>query len=273
MTPRKLRIGAPRHLCIRPLIFGLTRSPDNTVELIFAESSRLAVMLDDGGIDAALIPGIEYLRGVGGYFLMGPALIAADTPGGIILVSQTPVEEIKRIAVDEHCRTPIAALRITLDAVHGVLPDICVAKNADKDWQSRFDAMLLSGDKALQYLNSNRAQQDIIADVGSMWYELTSKPLVLSLWAFNDSSLEKRLGKILLASRNLGITNLSLLADGISQTSPYGSEFLYKHLNEVWNYDLRDIEVEGLKLLEEYAYKYKLIHSRRLGENVLAMKE
>lgn len=269
MFRHKIRLGATYHLCARPLLFGMTRSPLKNVELLYDEPGTLADKLEKQEVDAALIPSIEYLRGVGSYFIKGPALVASTVAGGLLLVSRKPLEEIGRVAVDEFCRTPLAALRIVLDSLHHLLPDICVAKNADHNWREHYDAVLLSGDKALHYLHEDPEGPDEVYDIGQMWYRLTSTPLVDSLWAYNDESFEGQLEKILHTSRNLGISSLPVLSNGLASTSPYDPGFLRDHFSNRWSYQMGAVEMEGLKQLEEYARRYKLIRKRRLEESVL----
>lgn len=269
MSWQRIRLGATYYLCARPLLFGITRSPMKNVELSYDEPGTLADKLEKGELDVALIPSIEFLRGVGNHFIKGPALVTRQLAGGLLLVSRKPLDEIGRIAVDEFCRTPIAALRIVLDSQHHLLPDICVAKNTDYSWREHYDAVLLSGDRALEYLHENPEGQDSVYDIGQMWYRLTATPLVDSLWAYNDESLEGHLEKILNTSRNLGVSSLSVLANGLASTTPYDPGFLHDHLSTRWGYQLGGTGLEGLKLLEDYARRYKLIRKRRLEESVL----
>lgn len=265
----EIRLGATYYLCARPLLFGMTRSPVKGVELLYDEPGTLADKLEKKELDAALIPSIEYLRGVGNYFIKGPALVTKPGAGGLLLVSQKPLEEIEVIAVDEYCRTPIAALRIVLDSLHHLLPDICVAKNADHNWREQYDAAMLSGDRALHYLYEAPEGLDDVYDVGQMWYQLTSTPLIDSLWAYNDESFEGHLEKILHTSRNLGINSLPVLASGLAATTPYDRGFLHEHFNARWSYQMGDPELEGLKLLEDYARRYQLVRQRRMEKSAL----
>lgn len=269
MSWKKIQVGAPSYLGARPLLYGMTRCPVKHVDLVYDEPATLADKLEQGQLDAALIPSIEYLRGVGAYFLMGPALLTRPGAGGLLLVSRVPLDRINRIAVNEFCRTPIAALRIVLDSLHHLLPDICVVKNAELEWQDHYDAVLMSGDRALHYLSQNHNGTEKMFDIGRMWYRLTSTPLVHSVWAYNDISLVGLLEKVLHSSRNLGISSLSVLANGLATTTPYDPEFLLDYFNDRWDYQLGTAELESLRQLEEYARRYQLTRQRRLESTVL----
>ena len=256
-------MGAPAHLAVRPLIYGLTSNRYDDVDLVYDEPGRVASALSAGSVDAALVPSIEYLRGVGRHVVGGPALVARGGTPSLVLVAQKDVAEIERIAVNQHCRTPVAVLRIVLDRLHGVLPDLCVLKG-QPEWKKEFDGILLAGDRGLDYLARRAAGHDIRYDLGEMWQSLFSVPLVLSLWAYNDERLGDRLAEVLTDSRNFGMSNLSLLADGVSRTCAHDSQLLYNYYSQVWSYDLGRQEKEGLGALEESALEYHLIqHPRR----------
>jgi predicted solute-binding protein len=98
-----------------------------------------------------------------------------------------------------------------------------------------------------------------------MWSLVTTAPLVVGVWAYNEEDLEARLSKLLATSRNLGLQNLSRLADGIAATSHYGSERLYDYFASHWAYHLGEEGREGLRVLEELATEYDLVRGGRFA--------
>lgn len=260
----KLQIGVPDFISVRPLVFGLTRRSESDIKLIYKEPGALAAALDRGELDAALVPTIEYLRGVGRYYVDGPALIAKPAMGSLVLLAQKRIDALERIAVDKFCRSPLAVLRVTLGEVHGVLPDLCVTKDVDGDWRENYDGILLSGDAALEVLVCRPDNGVTAHNITDMWYSLTSLPLVLGLWAFSDKDLEGQLAKMFITSRNFGMQNLSHLADGISHTTQFDGEILYEYYSSCWDYHLSETGKEGLKSFEEYALRYDLVQRGRL---------
>jgi chorismate dehydratase len=232
--------------------------------MTYDEPGVLAEALRLGNLDVALIPSVEYLRGVGNAIVDGPALIARSN-GAIFLVSQKPMAEIQRVAVHEFCRTPLVAARIVLDRVAHVNPDLLVEKNFAADWRERYDAILISGDTALDFICRPSPQDLEVTNITEMWSLVTTVPLVLGVWAYNDKKLEAPLAKTLVTSRNLGLQNLSRLADGIAATSHYESERLYNYFATNWSYQLGDEGREGLGVLEELATGYDLIRDGRIA--------
>jgi chorismate dehydratase len=267
---KKLRIGAPGHLAARPLVFGLMRNSGVEVDLVYDEPGRLAVRLERGNLDAALIPSIEFLRGVGRDYIRGPALIGGIHTRSLILVTGGDPSSMGRVAVNENSRTPLAVLRIVLDKLHNSTPDFCVFKGDPDKWCEAYDGVLLTGDRGLDYCLEHSDSTARLYDLGEMWAALFPDPLVLSLWVYNDEGLGKRLQELLVSSRDFGIQNLSQLSDGVARTSPYDGTVLYDYFATSWRYHLGSEGEEGLKVLEQQAHVYQLIRQPRLGKVLTA---
>lgn len=268
---KRIRIGASNHLANRPLLHGLADDPRGVVELVNEEPASLALALERGELDAALIPSIEYLRGVGAHTVPGPALVAKGGPKGLLLVARKPIAQVERIAVDEFSRTPLVALRAVLDKEYSILPDLCVAKSGPLStgaWREEFDAALLSDDEALRYAGSEADPSDTCCDIGEMWRSMFAQPLVVSIWAYNDPRLGEELEPVLVASRDRAMNHLADLCDEIARASSYSAGFLLDYYSNVWSFHLGPAEEEGLRLLEDVAYEYQLLQERRL-ENAL----
>ncbi len=265
----KIRIGVPQHLAARPLIFGLAQHSDDSVTLSYDEPGALALSLERREIDAALIPSIEYLRGVGRFSVPGPALVATGPTKNLLLISNKPLARVRRVAVDDFSRTPLVALRVVLDKLYGILPDICVLKRkpqASCDWCEEFDALLLTGDEGLHYCSRELTADETCHDIGELWRALYSKPLVLSLWAYNDERLGKQLEAILNASKNYGVTHLSTISRNLAETSSFDGESLRRYFEAGFGFNLGVDEEEALLCLQDAACEYQLLQSRRLDK-------
>ena len=130
-----IRVGAVSYLNAKPLYYRLCEfAPD--VRLSMDVPSRLAEQLAAGELDVALIPSIEYLRGVGrGYEIIPGFAIAARGPvRSVKLFSRVPWQRVERLALDAGSRTSQVLARIWLDARHGVRPG---ASSRSCRWASR----------------------------------------------------------------------------------------------------------------------------------------
>jgi chorismate dehydratase len=246
-------------------VHGLVRAPRQDVELITGTPVALSRALEQGVIDAALIPSIEYLRGAGRHYLRGPAHVATGRNGGLLLTTRKPIVELKRIAVRENSCTPLAVLRVVLDRLYGIMPDFCIYKGDIDAWEDGYDAALLTGDAGLRYAVSDAAGDVTLHDLAEMWEQTTHRPLVLSLWACNDERVAERLLPILTRSRDAAMRNLSRAADVIAGDSGFAAPFVYDYLTTGWDYQLGEAEEESLKLLEQYALDYRLVRNGRIS--------
>jgi chorismate dehydratase len=262
----QLRIGAADLISTRPLLRGLTDDPDLRSRLTFESPATLGDSLDQGRYDVALVPSIEYLRGVGSNLVAGPALVGRTSPGGIVLVARKPLDALERIAVGEFCRTPVAALRIVLAEQYQVFPDLLVEKRIlEDDWRDRYDAALLTGDAALAEVNAAATRGVMRYNVTEMWRNVTRKPLVHAVWAYDRPALCDEVTLLLTASRDEGIGHLSEISDDVAEVTCFDRMAVYDHLSRTWAYELGESERDGLRVLNDLARKYDLIRENRLA--------
>lgn len=270
---KRIRIGASDHFAARPLLFGLQEHASNGVELVYGLPGQLALWLERGDVDAALIPSIEFLRGVGERAVAGPVMSARGRAMDLLLVSQQPLDRVKRIAVDEFSRTQLVALRAVLDKLHRALPDLCVVKQRPLDasnWRVDFDAALLTENDALAYACREPRAGETSYDVGGMWQSLYGCPLVISLWAYNDENLRREIEPLLVSSRDRGVANLRAIAETVSRGCAQDADALYQCYRTAWNFELGIEEEEGFRMLEEVACAYQLLQTHRLEKALTA---
>lgn len=268
---KKIRIGASNHFAARPLLYGLMEDASDDIELVYGEPGMLALLLERGDVDAALIPSIEFLRGVGQHAIRGPALVAKGRTMSLSLVSQVPLAAVRRVAVDEFSRTPLIALRAVLDKLFGALPDLCVVKQRPLDtgnWREDFDAVLLTEDEGLVYAREESRPGESCYDVGAMWQSLHSFPLVVSLWAFNGDGLKRAIEPMIVSSRDRGLKNLKAISESVARATRLEAELLHQCFSTAWCYHMGPAEEEGLRVLENVACGYQLLQNHRL-EKVL----
>jgi predicted solute-binding protein len=161
------------------------------------------------------------------------------------------------------------ALRVVLDKLHGILPDLCILKRrplGESNWREEFDAVLLTDDDALSYTCGETRAAESCHDVGEMWQSLFSSPLVISVWAYNDPQLGKAIESTLVSSRDRGVKSIPALSRALARSSPYGEAFLREYFSSAWGYDLGSNEEDGLQMLEDVACEYELLQTRRLAK-------
>lgn len=243
------------------------------LELVCGEPGMLALWLERGDVDAALIPSIEFLRGVGEHAIRGPALVAKGRTMSLSLVSRVPLADVERVAVDEFSRTPLIALRAVLDNLFSALPDLCVVKQRPleaSNWREDFDAVLLADDEGLVHARRESRPGETCYDIGAMWQSLYSCPLVVSLWAYNDDGLGSALEPMIVSSRDRGLKNLKAISESVARATSHDAGFVHNCLSTAWGYHMGIVEEEGLRVLENVACGYQLLQNHRLEKVVTA---
>ncbi len=261
----QLRFGAADHISTRPLLRGIVGDEALRSCLTFEAPGSIGDSLERGRYDAALVPSIEYLRGIGHYLLPGPALVGRAAPGGIVLVAQKPLHALERIAVGEFCRTPVAALRIVLAELNGIFPDLLVEKRiADDDWRDRYDAVLLTGDAALRESLAPKTRGLSRFNITQMWKRVAHTPLVHAVWVYDEPRIADEAALLLTASRDEGSGRLVDISEELAPVMNLDAMAIYDYLTRTWSYELGEAEIEGLHVLNDLARKYDLVRENRL---------
>ncbi len=255
----RLRIGAVSFINTKPLVYGLARS--SRIELSFDLPGALADDLRSGRLDAALIPVVEYLRGVGEAVVPGVSIACAGKVKSVRLLSRVPAEEIETVAVDRGSRTSVALLRILLSERFGVLPDFHVFAPEAGAWFERFEAVLVIGDRALQ----EAPETDHEHDLGQLWNDHTGLPFVFAFWVSRSRDTTDELTTLLQASRDDGLRNVEEVAAEAAASSGFDREMIRTYLEDHLHYDLGPEELKGLKQFNRYCLQYHLVPRDRLA--------
>ncbi|MGP0063624.1 MAG: menaquinone biosynthetic enzyme MqnA/MqnD family protein [Isosphaeraceae bacterium] len=241
-----IRVGAVSYLNAKPLYYELCEyAPE--VCLTMDVPSRLAEQLAQGTLDVALIPSVEYLRGVErGYEIIPGFAIAAHGPvRSVKLFSHLPWERIERLALDAGSRTSQALAQVWLDARHGVRPKVVEELPLGVSvLESTADAVLLIGDRAMKV--PHEPFHDVV-DLAEAWKAMTGLPFVFALWVARGGVDLGDLPEALARSRAAGLAHAADLA-GIHGPR-LGLDFTtcYDYLTRVLSYDLGESEIAGLR--------------------------
>jgi len=241
-----LRVGAVSYLNAKPLYYRLAERAPN-VAMSMDLPSRLAARLASGDLDLALIPSVEYLRGVAaGYEIIPGFAIAARGPvRSVKLFSRVPLDRVDRLALDEGSRTSRALARVWLDAKHGVRPSrIETLPMGVSALESTADAVLVIGDRAMKVPDGPFHS---VVDLAEAWVELTGLPFVFALWVVRPGVELGDLPETLALCRADGLAHADDLAMIYGPRLGLDFATCHEYLTRVLSYDLGEAEVAGLR--------------------------
>jgi chorismate dehydratase len=252
-----IRIGAVSYLNAKPLYYELC---DQAPEIVLSMDvpSRLAEQLAAGSLDVALIPSIEYLRGVDrGYEILPGFAIAANGPvRSVKLFTRVPWDQVQRLALDAGSRTSQALSRIWLEAQHGVNPaQVEELPLGVSVLESTADAVLVIGDRAMKV--PHEPFHDVI-DLAEAWRTMTGLPFVFALWVARGGVDLGDLPEALARSRSAGLAHAADLAEIHGPRLGLDLATCYDYLTRVLSYDLGETEIAGLNCFAQWAARLGL---------------
>ncbi len=163
-----IRLGRISYVNMAPVFYRLEADVDEVAGVPTDLNRRLLA----GEIDLAPISSIEYGRNAEQLRVLPRLCVSSEgAVDSIQLVSRTPLERVRRVAV-----TPESATSVVLTRV--LIPDAELVP-----LEEEADARLLIGDAALKSAFEDPTPH---YDLGRLWLERTGLPMVFAVWACPD---------------------------------------------------------------------------------------
>jgi chorismate dehydratase len=165
MVSRRIRLGRISYVNMAPVFFRV----EAEVEEVLGVPTDLNRRLLGGELDTAPISSIEYARNADKLRLLPRLCVASEgAVESIQLVSTTPLEQVRTVAVTPESATSVVLTKVLLpEASHVPLGEEAEAK-------------LLIGDAALRSAFEDPTPH---YDLGRLWLERTGLPMVFAVWA------------------------------------------------------------------------------------------
>ena len=203
---REWRLGVVSFLNAKPLIEGLDSAEG--IKLLYAVPSRLPALLDDGIVDAALVPVVDLVREGRRWQIVSDACIGCDGETLTVRVfSRVPPASISRLHVDGDSHTSVVLAKILWKELYARPLDVVPYTGHEK--VDECEAVLLIGDKVV---SNTLVDYDIETDLGSAWKSLTSLPFVFAVWAAPAGLDVSQLSRRLSQARDAGVASAELIA-------------------------------------------------------------
>ena len=246
-----LRLGVVSYLNSKPLLEDLAHLlPDADIRLDYP--SRLADQLAADELDVALIPSVEYFCGFRqNYEIVSDACVAARGPVmSVKLYSRVQPGKIRTLALDEGSRTSATLARILLAERYGVTPDVEPLPLTCSLSDTRADAILLIGDRAMY---PTEEQFAVTWDLGEEWFHWTGLPFVFAMWVARPGLDLEPIEAALSEARDHGVTNAEAIARREAPLLGLPLPTTMRYLTQNLHFRLGSAERTGLRLFHQLA--------------------
>ncbi len=247
-----LDLCAVSFLNAEPLVWALREPARGAPPVPFrvreALPSECARQLEAGEVDVALVPVAAYAAHPEWEVVPETAIACRGPVQTVLLVSERPLHEIRRVHLDAASRTSVILLQILLQA-RGLAPELTPAPHGAGPDLARGDAAaLVIGDAAFGLHDRFKH----VLDLGQAWLELTGLPMVFAFWAARPGALAPEHVEALEAARDRGLKHAEKLARAhrealVAAGKPALAENEYaSYLRQRIRYHLDAFEREGL---------------------------
>ncbi|HAV60803.1 MAG TPA: hypothetical protein DCY13_00365 [Verrucomicrobiales bacterium] len=237
-----MRVGSVPYLNSVPLTRGLED------QIVFAPPSKLAELLQEDKLDAALLSITEPLLNSGYEILDGIAVASLGEVVSVYLAHRRPIEEVEVVYCDTASLASVNLLKVLL-AERGLHPEFQPLEYYH-DAEHR-DYVLLIGNPAIDFRRSDPAHQ--FWDLGQAWLELTGLPFVFAVWALRQGRVDDGTRRLLREAKDFGLDTLDYI---ISSRTEYDLAFRKDYLGWHIHFHLGDDEKKGVAKFVELLRKH-----------------
>jgi chorismate dehydratase len=231
-----IRLGRIGYVNMAPVFYRLEAEVDERAGV----PTELNSLLLAGELDLAPISSIEYARNADRLRILPRLCVGSEgAVDSIQLVSRTPLERIRSVAVTPESATSVVLTKVLLpEADHVPLGE-------------EADAQLLIGDAALKSAFEDPTPHH---DLGRLWLERTGLPMVFAVWAAPEPLAEglDQLEDALVSSVRLARAEPERLAHEASERYGYPAGFLARYFEKL-RYSFGPRERAGLYTFFEMA--------------------
>lgn len=176
----QIRIAAVSYLNSIPLVYGIEHAGLLHAGLLLSPPSRCVDSFVQGRADIALLPVAAFPSVADAAEIVTDYCIGASGPVRTVTVmSNVPIESVRRIYLDSHSRTSVMLTRVLCNELWHITPeyiqmeDYVVAENPREG-----DAFLFIGDKVFDY----EGRFSHVYDLAECWIGMTGLPFVFAAW-------------------------------------------------------------------------------------------
>jgi cyclic dehypoxanthinyl futalosine synthase len=234
----KIRAAAVSFLNARPLTVGLEGS--DRIDLVLAEPSRCAELLESGEVDMALVSVAGLSKGE--YEIVPGIAIGADGPVQTVVLAgeQSPVVW-DEVFLDTASRTSHVLTKIVLDEM-GVRPRYTLLPAVEGLARARgTKGALVIGDRGFG------VRANHVIDLGREWVRLSGLPMIFAVWAARPGRLGPEDVHELARAAQHGLGVRTEIAQAFAREKGGDPERYRRYLTQRIRYGLGPYELQGLE--------------------------
>jgi len=243
----KLRAAAVSFLNARPLTTGLAGS--ERIDLVLAEPSACAAMLERGEVDLALLP-VGALAGRDFEIVPGIAIGADGPVQTVVLCGEEPPARWDEVYLDTASRTSVVLSKVILSEM-GFSPRYTPMPAAEGVPRAKgAKGALVIGDRAFDlggFGPPRPPAPKVVIDLGREWTSLTKLPMIFALWAGRPGALAPEDVAELTRSAQHGLGIRSEIALAFAKEKGGDPEKYRRYLTQRIRYGLGPYELTGLE--------------------------
>jgi len=243
-----IRVSAVSYLNSKPFIYGLEHSAVfEKIQLSLDTPADCARKLLNNEVEIGLIP-VAVLPQLQNYKIIGNYCIGAVGPvSSVMLYSDVPLKEIKKIVLDYQSRTSVALTKVLAKKHWRINPEwLPASAGFESSFLNGADAAVIIGDRTFSLHGKYKYEYDLSQE----WYNFTGLPFVFACWA-TSKELPLDFMEEFNSALTEGINNLPLIAKAIEDKHLYKTD-VGKYLTHFISYSLNDEKRKGLDLFLSY---------------------
>lgn len=245
------RIVAVSYLNTVPFIYGIEHADDLRGSLLLSPPSGCARAFNAGQADIALLP-IGALPTIKDADIITSFCIGASgRVRTVVLMTNEPLENIRRIHLDSHSMTSALLVKILCAKYWNISPEfIEMSDYALADNPQAGDAFLFIGDKVFDYEGGFARTWDL----AECWGAMTGLPFVFAVWVARKSVGADAIDALQRALA-YGTEHIREAIDAYGHSGkPYACEYLTRNIDYIFDYRKH----KALSLFWEEGCKFSL---------------
>lgn len=245
-------IAAVSYYNTLPFIYGIEHSGYlNNYTLSLDVPSQCAKKLASGQVDLGLIP-VGSFPDFDKYHIVSNLCIGAESAvNSVLLLSNSPINDISRIFLDTDSRTSVNLVKILALNHWNIKPEYISTRAYSQYPLNAHEGIVLIGDKTFGLEGKYNYSYDLALE----WIRFTGKPFVFAAWISSkplDESFQSSFEKAL----HYGVEHLSEVVQKFNPIS-ISAEELNSYLSNNISFPLSENKLQGMNLFLDFLKKLK----------------